>query len=256
MNVGEILDHTFKMFGAQFKSYLSISALGMAPLFGFGLLALVLYYLLGRTTAIIVWLVAIIPIIAVGIALNGAIVKKASLQISDQSISVTEAYRFGFRKAWPIFLGGLLSGLVFMIGFILLIIPGIYFAISFSLFVQAIIIEEKRPWSALGRSRKLVKGSWWRVFGILLLTGILVSICTSIVYYPFFFLFIWLFGHITGQILSSILNFCIYVLITPFSLIATTLLYYDLRIRKENLDLKTMVDNLTESGVQPTGVQA
>jgi hypothetical protein len=104
--------------------------------------------------------------------------------------------------------------------------------------------------------KKLVNGSWWRVFGILLLIGILVSIFASIISYPLLFLSLWLFGHVAGQIVSGILNFCIYALITPVSLIAYTLLYYDLRIRKENLDLETMVDDLAESGGQPTGVQA
>ena len=256
MNVGEILDHTFKMLGAQFKSYLIMAALGIAPIVVFGLLALSLYRTLGATTAIIDVLVAIIPIIVVAIAIEGGIVKTASLQISDQSISVTEAYRFGFRKTWPLFLGGLLYGLAYLIGLILLIVPGIYCAISFFFFAQAIIIEEQGPWSALGRSRKLVSGSWWRVLGILLLISILVSIFRMIIYYPLAILILKLWGHFTGQIVSAILNVSLCFLFLPFSLIANTLLYYDLRIRKENLDLKVLVDNLTESGGQPTGVQA
>jgi uncharacterized membrane protein len=256
MNVGEILDQTFKMFGAQFKSYLGMSALGMAPLFGCGLLALILYHLLGQTTAIIVGLVAIIPITAVYLAMNGAIIKKTSLQISDQPISGTEAYRVGFHKAWPLFLGGLLYGLAALIGFILLIIPGIYVFISFSLYIQAIVVEDQGPWSTLGRSKKLIKGSWWRVFGIMFIINALIAILRDIISIPLAFLIAPHFDKIAVQIVNVILSSVTSVLFIPFYLIATTLLYYDLRIRKENLDLKIMVDNLTESGVQPTGVQA
>jgi hypothetical protein len=254
MNAGEILDHTFKMVGAQFKSYLTIAALGIAPIFVFGLLALGLYGALGTTTAIIVALVAIIPIMAVAIATEAGIVRTASLQISDQSISVTEACQFGFRKAWPLFLGGLLYGLACLIGAVLLIIPGIYCGISFSLFAVAMIVEEQPPWAALGRSRKLISGSWWRVLGILFLISILVSIFRSIIYYSLALLSLQFLGHFTGQIVSAILNVALSFLFAPFSLIASTLLYYDLRIRKENLDLKVLVDNLTESGGLPAGV--
>jgi hypothetical protein len=164
MNVGEILDHTFKMFGEQFKPYLGISALGIAPLFGCALLALLLYNLLGKTTAAIFALVATIPIITAVIAMEGAIIKKTSLQIFDQSITIAAAYRFGFHKGWPLFFGGLLFGLSCMIGFILLFVPGIYLEISFFLFAQAIIIEEKGAWSALVKSWSTAVGGVFSVF--------------------------------------------------------------------------------------------
>ena len=249
MNVGEILDNTFTMFKEQFKSYLAIAALGAAPYVGFGLLALIIYYLFGETAAIIGILFAVIPTIAVSLAMTGGLIKKASEQISGQEMSVKDAYRFGFRKAWHLFLGGLLYGLAIIIGFIFLIIPCIYLSISFVLFLQAIIIEDKGPWSALKRSKYLIKGSWWRSFGIIILITVLVSILSNIASIPLGLLSIWLFGEgLIGQVVNVILTTPVSYIFIPFSIIAYTLFYYDLRIRKENLDLKLMVDNFTESG--------
>jgi hypothetical protein len=84
----------------------------------------------------------------------------------------------------------------------------------------------------------------------------LIAILRDIISIPLAFLIAPHFDKIAVQIVNVILSSVTSVLFIPFYLIATTLLYYDLRIRKENLDLKIMVDNLTESGVQPTGVQA
>jgi hypothetical protein len=265
MNVGEILDSTFTLFKEQIKSYLAIAALSMVAYVGLGLLILIVYYLLGETAAIIGGLVAFILAVIVSLAMTGGIIKKASEQILDREISCMEAYRFGFRKAWPLFLGGLLYFVILIAGTIFLVIPGIYFSILFLLFTQTIMIEDKGPWAALQRSRELIKGSWWRCFGILFLINILVSILTRILALPFTLLvavfgvkFIDMIDMMdminTMDMINAIFTLPVSFLLMPFSMIAGTLLYYDLRIRKDSLDVQLMVDNLTEksSGI-PSG---
>lgn len=254
MTVGEILDNSFSMFREQLKSYLAIAALGAAPAIVFSLMLLFLAFFMGKTAAIIVAVVIFIPCVAIYLAMTGGLVKKAAEQISGKDIGIEEAYRFGFRKAWHLFLGSILYGLALLIGSILLIIPGIYFSICFALFFQAIIIEDKGPWSAMARSKELVKGSWWRSFGIIVLILVLVSVISSIVTIPVSLLVLFLFGRdLVGTAIETVLTTPVSFLLTPFSMIAYTLLYYDLRIRKENLDLKLMVDNLAESGDKPPG---
>ena len=54
-------------------------------------------------------------------------------------------------------------------------------------------------------------------------------------------------ASLMGQIVSTIVLAPVTILVAPFSLIAFTLLYYDLRIRKENLDLEVMIDSYTQS---------
>jgi hypothetical protein len=75
----------------------------------------------------------------------------------------------------PLALTGLLVILAEMLGLILLIVPGILFYVWFSLSAQALVIENRRYRAAMGRSRQLVKGSWWRVFGILIVIGLVTS---------------------------------------------------------------------------------
>ncbi len=248
MSVGEILDTAFTLYKEQFKSYLSIVVIIMAVNMAFGIFALVAQRHLGNAAAGIAFLATLIAMIAIGLAAGGGLVKKASEQISDHEISGMEALRFGFRKTWYIFLGGLLCMIIVSLASILLVIPGIYLGNLYFLFTQVIIVEGKGPWSALKRSKELIKGSWWRSFGIILLTYLLVAVISWAAAFVISLIVLGLFGTgLTGQIIDLILRTPVSCLLVPISTIATTLLYYDLRIRKENLDLKLMVDNLSNT---------
>ncbi|HEU0214465.1 MAG TPA: hypothetical protein VFR13_10290 [Jiangellaceae bacterium] len=96
---------------------------------------------------------------------------------------------------------------------------------------------------ALRRSAELVKGSWWRVFGILLLVLLIVAIISQVISVPFSlpffaigdepsdgeFLFTLVLTALGGIVASTIT--------APFTAAATVLLYVDRRIRREGLDI-------------------
>lgn len=50
------------------------------------------------------------------------------------------------------------------------------------------MLEKQGIKKAMGRSTKLVRGSWWRVFGIQLLATIIANVVASIIVIPFAFL--------------------------------------------------------------------
>src|SRR2546430_4075205 len=130
------------------------------------------------------------------------------------------------------------------IGFILLILPGfavfcaaVYLAVRWSLVVAAMMAEDIGPIRGLGRSWNLVSGSWWRTFGILLIVGImqgiisyglviLVSVIAALVSTGDFRAAV---VQVVGTLVSAV--------VTPIAYIAVVLLYFDLRVRKEGLDL-------------------
>lgn len=129
----------------------------------------------------------------------------------------------------------------------------IWLYVTFSLAGPSLMLEtttsatgEVRPVGIIGslrRSRQLVSGSWWRVFGILLLVLLIVSIITNVIAVPFSLP--WLFadgatGSLTfGALAVSALGGIVGATITaPFSAAATALLYVDRRIRREGLDIE------------------
>ncbi|MDI3421673.1 hypothetical protein [Streptomyces luteolus] len=132
------------------------------------------------------------------------------------------------------------------------LIVAIWLMVRFSLSSPALMLEKQTVRKALGRSAKLVQGSWWRVFGIQLLAAILVNIVVSIILIPFTAVAValsgdgfsgflssgvgnvgWTFLIITGigSVIGSMLAF-------PITAGVTVLLYIDLRIRREALDLE------------------
>ncbi|MEU0147825.1 glycerophosphoryl diester phosphodiesterase membrane domain-containing protein [Streptomyces sp. NPDC006288] len=128
----------------------------------------------------------------------------------------------------------------------------LWLMIRFTLAAPALMLERQPVLTALRRSAKLVKGNWWRTFGILALTYLLVIVVTLIIAVPFGIIalavdsdglsellnsnstdFGWPFLIITG-----IGDVIISTLAYPFTAGVMALLYVDQRIRREALDLE------------------
>lgn len=82
----------------------------------------------------------------------------------------------GFSLAFlPLMLASLVSSLLTMVGMLLLILPGIYLAVSYS-FVYLLVIDKRLEfWCAMEVSRRVITAQWWRMFGLLLL-GALIAL--------------------------------------------------------------------------------
>ena len=136
------------------------------------------------------------------------------------------------------FLG--LASLCLCCGMILFIPVALYITTRLTFYTQAIVLENLNAPAAMGRSWRLVKNSFWRVFGTLALLWILIYILTIVpILTVQFGLNIFLpLAVMASTILGSVLGTLITILITPIQHAVVTLLYYDLRIRKEGFDLE------------------
>jgi len=80
-----------------------------------------------------------------------------------------------------VFLLNIVMGILIMIGIFLLIIPGIYLAVAWSLAQMLIIDRDLDFWTAMETSRRIVTRNWWTVFGAVIVFG-LVGISGAIVF--------------------------------------------------------------------------
>ncbi|MGV9878457.1 hypothetical protein [Streptomyces sp. NPDC003006] len=153
-------------------------------------------------------------------------------------------------------LGGLAAG-----------IAAVWLMIRFSLASPALMLEKQGVKKSLIRSAKLVRGSWWRVFGIQLLAAIIANVVASIIVIPFTFIA----GALSGEGVTSFLNstgelgwtFLIVsgvgsvigsMLTFPITAGVTVLLYIDQRIRREALDLElARAAGIPRQGTGPSG---
>jgi hypothetical protein len=144
---------------------------------------------------------------------------------------------------------GILAGLAIAVAGSLALL---YVYVRLSLAPATLVIESRSPIAAMGRSWRLVRGSFWRVLGITLLATIIVSVLSTVVTVPF----LTVAAVATAALESSwpvvlatgVASLVSGIVTLPFSAAVTGLLYTDLRIRREALDIE-----LVAAGVEPTG---
>ncbi|QKW27849.1 glycerophosphoryl diester phosphodiesterase membrane domain-containing protein [Streptomyces seoulensis] len=127
----------------------------------------------------------------------------------------------------------------------------IWLVVRFSLASPALMLEKQSVGKAMSRSVKLVKGAWWRVFGIQLLAAVIAGIVSAVIVIPFGIVgaamsddgisgmlngdssLSWTYLLVSGigAVIGSMIKF-------PISAGVTVLLYIDQRIRREALDLE------------------
>ncbi len=215
-----------------------------------------------------------------GIVITGALARVISARYLGDRITVGEAYTsVGVGRFASLVLASILLGLVLALpplvaGIIIVVMAfaGLPVAVTvllgialglgalildvkmwahFLFIPQAIVIERRGITDAFRRSWDLVRGSYWRVFGITLLVLFMVSITQGIL------------GAVLGLALaftvpraSVVLSALLGILFQPFQYGAMTLLYYDLRVRKEGFDLEHLAahhagDTFTTGDTQP-----
>lgn len=88
----------------------------------------------------------------------------------------------GGMKYYLRFLGlALVKGLALLALFILFVIPGIIFSVYWAFSSIALVGENKAIIESMKKSKEVVKGKWWSVFGYLLLFFLLISVISSVV---------------------------------------------------------------------------
>jgi hypothetical protein len=143
----------------------------------------------------------------------------------------------------------LLNGLVTGVCFLLLIIPGIYMVCRLCVCIPAALLENLGPRESLERSFGLTKDNVGRAFLILLLYFAILYAALFLFDIPFA-IGIQFEAHDPSMVrmLSALMqvgNFIAGVLITPIVTIASSIFYFDLRVRKEAFDLQLMMNPLS-----------
>jgi hypothetical protein len=148
-----------------------------------------------------------------------------------------ESLRFGLRRVWAVLGTTILATLAMLFGLLLCIAPGVWAYTVFAFAIPALLVEETGVLRSLGRSRELVRGSFWRVLGILVVATIIALLFQSLVSAPLIALVFTDTPALVQQVVNVAVQSVATVLVTPFTAAITMALYIDLRVRKEGFDL-------------------
>lgn len=192
-------------------------------------IALVVYILIAfltlLLTALLGWLGAILGALA---ALAGVFWLQGALVVAIDDVrdgradlSIGETLARVQPRLNTLTLAGLLAAIGVGVGLVLLIVPGLYLLTIWLLIVPAIMLEGRGVGDAFSRSQELVRGYGWSVFGVIVLT-ILILFGVSLV-----------FGIVDSAIdnrwVGLLFNIVTQTLTAPFVALAWTLTYYELR---------------------------
>jgi hypothetical protein len=252
MSVGDILDRGLKVLFRRLPTFYLVNLLTLAPIITLQA-AFPEWWLpkprpdemlrvLGATLLLLAATVMLQPFAA------AATLYVVAREFSGQRAGIGAAFVFALRRFLSLLAASFLFGVIFMAGWAMCCVPGILFAVWFIFVGQAVVVEGRGPIRALGRSMELTEGYRWRVFGVCVLLGIAyyasgaVAGILAAVLPPTEFVrtdrgpdFIVNYQHYYLSLAVQTLG---KILVQTFGAVCVTLLYFDLRIRKEGLDLE------------------
>ncbi len=175
---GEVFGNSISDFRGNFKTLFSLGFMGMViPALLFLIVSLSMYGSAGY------WPVYIV-LIVISLVLSIYASVGTLLTIHRGNMSVGDAFREASPYFWKVVGLSIVLGLLLLVLFILLIIPGIIFGVYWIFASLFLVIENRRIGECLDASKQLVKGKWWRVFGYYLLLGIIVVVVSLIIIIP------------------------------------------------------------------------
>lgn len=230
--VGSVMNKTFAILGRRFGKFVLLALLPMVP---------VLLVTLGMLTsnppsassfgaaiaAILVGLLTfVLQILAQATSLYGAF-----QEMRQKPFTIGDSLRIGLARMIPVIGVGILIALAMMLGFVLLVVPGIILGCMLYVAIPACVIEKLGVTASMSRSLALTKGYRWQIFGLFLLV-IVVSAVGAFV-----------FTLIGGNgLIGQLLAFGWQVVSTAFAAVQSAVIYHDLRMAKEGIDLDTLAN--------------
>ena len=219
LDVGRVFEQIFRIYRQQFGLLIGGALAVFVPV---AIVNGLLYDSGGFFLTVIANAIALVA----GYLYQGMVVE-AARDILDgrRDQSVGGLFRSAGSVVGTLIVVGVLAGIAIAIGFVLLIIPGLFLITIWAVIVPVVVIERTGVFDAFGRSRELVRGNGWQVFGVLvllfngaidaqiLIAAILRGIFDSV------------FGFALGVLLTSLL-------ISPLTALAASVIFFDLKAIK------------------------
>lgn len=269
LGIGEIIDVAIKVYRARFGVLVKSVAIVLAPVFALSALIRISFPAgddlfeetrPGATPEFDIdefWpfiagtlLIVVLAYLASQIA-TGACFKAISGAYLDEEAGWRDSLRFARSKLGSLVWLSFLTAVCLLPALLLCILPGVYLWIAWTVAAPVLLLEDVRGWKAMKRSRQLVKGRFWSTFAVVLLVAILTGIVQAV--------FVGILAGVVSvsgnevavAIADAIGQTASGVLTTPLSAAVLTVLYFDLRVRKEGFDLELLSRRM---GVDPAMV--
>jgi hypothetical protein len=256
LEIGDLLDETFRMYRRHFLLFAGISVILSIPSAALSGYFLSLFNGLLQQSSTgqppdFSFLAASIPALAAGALIQFLLIPFSYSTVTyaacesaiGRPVTAGSVFMGVLRRYFPLFGYWFLLGLMLIVTLVLCVVPvllWIWISVLWIAVLPIMFVENVGLGTAMGRSWRLVQGRWWRTFLILFLL-LIVSYVVRLALNAFIAL---------GQVLLMIVISSVIVgwiagatqvivdsLVNPILQIAIVLIYFDLRVRREALDL-------------------
>ncbi len=175
-------------------------------------------------------LIVLILFGAVSILYQGMVVKLVQdVQDGRRDHSVGDLLRSVQPVFWPLLGVSLLFGLGVAVGLVLLIVPGLILIVIWAVVAPVTVLERPGVFAAFGRSRELVRGNGWNVFGVVALVFLAVALIS---------LAAGLIASTLGPLGRALVQWAVNAALAPVTALSASVLYFALRPqRAESFDV-------------------
>ena len=242
-----VREHSFgsifrSSFGIYFANFIVIFVVYMLPLIPLGWVTIAAN-LFGEVEVGIIASFLNVPI---------SILVAAAIMVAVSDVCLGNRPRIGrsYRRLAQI-IGSLLGTwllqiVIVLVGFILLFIPGVMASIYLMFALTVVVLERMAGFAAIKRSYQLVKGRFWRNFGVIFVIALFVIFTQGLVS-ALLILLVGASGGDEGLVLvAAPIIYVFSIVLTPLIAIAMVLLYYDCRVRKEHFDSDGLAQELMQ----------
>jgi hypothetical protein len=213
IDIGSVISRTFSIYADQASVLLPAAA--------------VVFVVIGVITTLLVVIAPVLAILALVVILigttlyTGMVVELvADVQDGRRDATVGQLLNAATPVLGQLILVGIIAGIGIAIGFVLIIVPGLILITIWSVAAPVVVLEHPGALKALGRSRELVKGNGWQVFGVIVVLVIGVNIVAGIIE---------AIGESGGTGVGIVVRVIVQILIAPLTALAASVLYFELR---------------------------
>jgi len=195
-------------------------------------------------------LVLTLLVVLVVLLANAACFKAVSDTYLGEAPNWRQSLAFAFRRLGSVLWLSIVTFVVLVLAIIALVLPGIYLAVAFSVALPVLLVEGTGGFKALRRSLALTRGRWWATLGTILVAAVLIAVVQLVVGLILGLIGGLVFPHATGGspvarvILQRVLDTFGRMISIPFFAACVTVIYYDLRVRKEGYDLQLLAEGI------------
>ncbi|MGH8401289.1 MAG: hypothetical protein ACRESU_09320 [Gammaproteobacteria bacterium] len=142
--------------------------------------------------------------------------------------------RHALRVLLPLIAGTIVAVCALIVGYVLLLVPGVILTISLAFFQFCVVLDHQGPIEGLNRSHTLVWGNWWRTLLVIILMLLVVILIAVVLLVPFALMLGVHPGVGTGRslLVQGVLEMVAEAVFSPFILAVMYVQYHDLKVRR------------------------